>query len=231
MAPVPSPYLSVTLSENNKQDFEAIARQTLDLFESVAESARNALSGSHAGRGAESFASVNTLTSTKLLQTLRQMAEENRRDCEILAREPAIARVVYAYDSGTKKTCYVCRASPVSGMASYRAPVGRLASLPVGESYPLPDGTVQVLERALLHPARMDQVWDSKHSVLEGENYGPVTVESFLALLTRVIGKDLDEELLESLLAEERESANISEGIRRGVITKMRLRDQPILDQ
>lgn len=41
----------------------------------------------------------------------------------------------------------------------------------------------------------------------------------------------LEEELLEKLLAKEGQTANVIEGLRRSVIVKMGLRDQPVLDQ
>ena len=41
----------------------------------------------------------------------------------------------------------------------------------------------------------------------------------------------IDEQLLERLLEEEVESTNVVEGIRRAVIRRMELRDQPILDK
>jgi hypothetical protein len=60
--------------------------------------------------------------------------------------------------------------------------------------------------------------------------YGLLTVESLRALLKRD-GDEVDATLLDSLLAEESIADNVREGLRRSVITKMDLRDQPILDQ
>lgn len=116
-------------------------------------------------------------------------------------------------------------------LASYRSPVGRLASLPVGESISLPTGTVEVLERAQLHPALTDELWDSRNSIVEGSDYGPVTIESFRAFLEQALGDEQGGDLLERMLAEENTAANVREGIRRSVISKMGLRDQPVLDQ
>ena len=42
---------------------------------------------------------------------------------------------------------------------------------------------------------------------------------------------EIDERLLEELLEEEAQFANITEGIRRAVLTQMELRDQPVLDK
>ncbi|HDS9359367.1 TPA: ATP-binding domain-containing protein [Enterobacter chengduensis] len=117
-------------------------------------------------------------------------------------------------------------------MASYRAPVGRLASLAIGAEFTLPNGTVvEVLERAQLRPNALAGGWDSRDTVVEAEHFGPFTIESLRALLTEVAGEEVTEDILGQLLAEESVKANIIDGVRRSVITKMGLRDQPILDQ
>ena len=117
-------------------------------------------------------------------------------------------------------------------MASYRAPVGRLASLAIGAEFTLPNGTVvEVLERAQLRPNALADGWDSRDTVVEAEDFGPFTIESLRALLTEVAGEEATEDILGQLLAEETVKANIIDGVRRSVITKMGLRDQPILDQ
>lgn len=108
-----------------------------------------------------------------------------------MAREPAIARVVVADEDGKKSTYYICRATPITGiqnLASYRAPVGRLASLQIGAEFSLPGGNiVEVLERTLLHPSLFDGEWDSPDTLVEGNAYGPITIESLRALITGAV--------------------------------------------
>jgi len=107
-----------------------------------------------------------------------------------------------------------------------------LASLPVGEEFRLPnDSFVEVVESAKLRPYQADLGWDSRDTVVEGDHYGPITIESLRAFLSKVAGAEITEDLLEQLLAEESETANVIDGVRRSVITKMGLRDQPVLDQ
>ena len=65
---------------------------------------------------------------------------------------------------------------------------------------------------------------------MEAEHFGPLTIESLRALLTEVAGEEFTEDLLGQLLPEETARANTIDGVRRSVITKMRLRDQPVLD-
>ena len=115
---------------------------------------------------------------------------------------------------------------------SYRAPIGRLASLAVGSDFTLPNGTVvEVLERAQLRPTHLAAGWDSRDTVIEAERFGPITIESLRSLLAEIAGEEGAEDLLGQILAEEKHKANIIEGVRRNVITKMELRDQPVLDQ
>lgn len=69
-----------------------------------------------------------------------------------LQREPAIARVMID-DNGRQCVWYICRAAPpsIGGVASYRSPIGRMASLQVGSEFELPNGNaVVILEQAWL---------------------------------------------------------------------------------
>ncbi|MHB1142839.1 MAG: ATP-binding domain-containing protein [Sulfuricaulis sp.] len=220
------------LTQENKQHITLVANETLDQFAKVADSAKSKLRESFSP-GADVFASVNTLTSAQAVQRLEQISQASRKSYEILANEPAIARVVVRNDAGEEHTYYVCRTTPLTGfpnLASYRAPVGRLASLPVGAEFSLPNGTiVEVMERAQLRPTVLPAGWDSRNTIVEAGQFGPITIESFRAFL--VEGARVAPTVLDQLLAEEELKANIVEGVRRSVITKMGLRDQPVLDQ
>src|SRR5713101_8118381 len=97
-----------------------------------------------AGPGA--LAAVNTWTSPEPIQSLGHTNTQNRQSYEHLRKEPAIARIVIADEDGNTSTYFVCRAMPVTVresnaiLARYRAPVGRLASLPVGSEFALRRG-------------------------------------------------------------------------------------------
>lgn len=222
------------LKQESRQHIEHVADEALTQLESIATAANGKL---HDGRtlGSDALASINTMTSSSAIQKLDQISQANRESYQVLAAEPAIARVVVVDEEGVERTYYICRTSPVSGfpnLASYRAPVGRLASLAIGAEFTLPNGTVvEVLERAQLRPTALANGWDSRDTVVEAEHFGPLTIESLRALLTEVAGEEVTEDLLGQLLAEETVKANIIDGVRRSVITKMGLRDQPVLDQ
>ena len=222
------------LTTESRQRIEHVAGEALIQLESIATAAKSKL---HDGRtlGSDALASINTMTSSSAIQRLDQISQANRESYQVLAAEPAIARVVVVDEEGEERIYYICRTSPVSGfpnLASYRAPVGRLASLAIGAEFTLPNGTVvEVLERAQLRPAALADGWDSRDTVVEAEHFGPLTIESLRELLTEIPGEEVTEDLLGQLLAEETVKANIIDGVRRSVITKMGLRDQPVLDQ
>ena len=222
------------LTTESRQRIQHVAGEALIQLESIATAAKSRL---HDGRtlGSDALASINTMTSSSAIQRLDQISQANRESYQVLAAEPAIARVVVVDEEGEERIYYICRTSPVSGfpnLASYRAPVGRLASLAIGAEFTLPNGTVvEVLERAQLRPAALADGWDSRDTVVEAEHFGPLTIESLRALLTEIAGEAVTEDLLGQLLAEETVKANIIDGVRRSVITKMGLRDQPVLDQ
>lgn len=230
----------MVIAKGNQGRIEAIAVESLETFSKVAEAAAARLAEASSASGAAVFASINTFTSTEAVRNRDQISEANIEGYRILTREPAIARVVVTDEDGEKATYYFCRAAPVifggDGIkfASYRSPMGRLAALPVGSEHTLrKDGdaiTVEVLEYARFQPTHIRQEWDARNSVLQGDTYGPLTIASLRDLLGRT-AEEIDYTALEGLLAEESSAASVREGVRRGVIRKMDLRDQPILDQ
>lgn len=226
--------MTQSLNDESRIHIEQIAGEALAQLERIAETARGKL---HDGRtlGSEALASINTMTSSSAIQNLGQISQVNRESYQTLASEPAIARVVAEDDTGNRQTFYICRAIPLTGFinhTSYRTEKGRLASLPVGAELELKDGSyLTVIERAHLRPNALTDGWDSRDTIVEAEHFGPFTIESLRALLTEVAGEEVTEDILGQLLAEETAKANIIDGVRRSVITKMGLRDQPILDQ
>ncbi len=226
--------MTQSLSDEARRHIEHFAEEAIAQFGNIANAAKKKLHVAPT-EATDTLAAVNTITSSTAIQRLGQIGLANRDSYRVLADEPAIARVVVSDGTGELKTYYICRTTPVSGisnLASYRAPVGRLASLPIGAELTLPNGKIlEVIERALLNPKIRAEGWDSHDSVVESEDFGPLTIESLRAALMEEAGEDAAEDILEQLLAEESAKANIIEGVRREVITKMGLRDQPILDQ
>lgn len=223
----------VTSSEP-QQYIKLVAEEALVQLDKISVAAARKLSNGQA-KGVDVLASVNTMTSSSAINNLEHIGQTNRESYQVLLSEPAIARIVVLDEQGAQRTYYICRTAPLAGipnLASYRAPIGRLASLEIGAEFTLPDGAVvEVLERTKLRPEQQPDGWDSRDTLIEAVGMGPLTVESLRIELTKAFGEEITEDLLEQLLAEETSRSNIFDGFRRAVITKMGLRDQPILDQ
>jgi hypothetical protein len=232
---------AAALTEASQEDRLAdIAQRSLDFFEDAAGAAREAL-GEGRRPATDVLAVVNTLTADKAVRNLENMSEGQLGELRVLSNEPAIARIVVEDEQGTQKTYFISRATPHqqphdgSVAASYRAPIGRLAALPVSGDLDVRTSSgvinLQVVERAILRPARKEGEWDSINSAVEGEDYGPLTVTSFREFLRlqSVVAGEAD--LLEAALAEDRAAGIVAEGLRRNAITNMELRDQAVLDE
>jgi len=221
------------MMQDSNQHIKEVAVEALTQLENIAAAAESKLNEGLT-LGFNAMANINTMTSNSL-SSLANINEENRESYRVLKSEPAIARIVVLDEEDKERTYYICRTSPVSGfpnLASYRAPVGRLASLPIGAEFTLPNGTmVEVLERAHLRPSFSPSGWDSHDTVVEAESFGPLTIKSMRSLLSEIVGIEITEDLVGQLLAEENLTVNIIEGVHHRFITKMGLRDQPVLDQ
>ena len=228
------------ISKDTEKQIRPIADESLTTFSNVAEAAKARLADASSVSNAGAFASINTFTDTEILRNRQRITDANIEGYRVLTRQPANARVVITDEDGQKTTYYFSRAAPVllggEGIvfASYRSPVGRLAALSIGSEHTLTrDGrpvSVQVQERARFQPIQTHNEWDAHNSILEGDTYGPLTIVSLRNLVGR-LDDDVDVNALKSLLAEEYVAINVREGIRRGIIRKMDLRDQPILDE
>lgn len=222
------------LSQQIKKYVESVATETLETFVKVSDVAKQNLRA-RPTPPSNVFASVNTLTSVAAVQQFEEISRASREASEILSREPAVARVIARDDSGSLRTIYICRTSPIQidrQFASYRAPLGRLASLQIGGALtvPMTGQSYELVEKALLHPSELKEGWDSEDTILSSEDIRALTIESLRSLIG-TSAEAVEEDMVEQLLAEERAKVNLVEGVRRRVITKMALRDQPILDE
>lgn len=226
----------VSLSEHEAQ-IEAVANESLESFAMISGTARDHL---EAARAPSIQIADNSWTNPNADQNRRRIDQENAETHRLLIEEPAIARVRVTDEDGATTDYYICRTSPVPltnkgiKLASYRSPVGRLASLPVGSDHTIfRDGrpvTVEVVESARFQPRVVDGEWDAHNAVVAGSDYGPLSIESFRRWLER-IQPDVDASVLDALLEEEKAAAISRAGLHRSVITRMDLRDQPLLDQ
>ncbi len=212
---------------------EAAAEDILRTFESVSAEALGRLRSSPI-HGTDVLASVNTLTSRRGPESIESVLQEQRECLQILSREPAIARVRIRDQNGVESTIFICRTTPISTSSTYasnRSPLGRLAALPVGQNLALGSRDLTVLEKEKLKPVLSATAWESENTEFETKDVGIFTVEYLRPFLKAAAPAQDIQDLLSEILADEEIRANIVEGKRRSVITKMSLRDQPILDQ
>ncbi|MGA2877051.1 MAG: DNA helicase UvrD, partial [Nitrososphaerales archaeon] len=212
---------------------EAAAADILQTFESVSSEALGRLKSARI-HGTDVLASVNTLTSQRAAESIESVLYQQRDSLQILSHEPAIARVRVRDQNDVESTIFICRATPISNSSTYasnRSPLGRLAALPVGRNVAIGSRNLTVLEKEKLKPVLKATAWESENTEFEAKGLGIFTVEYLRPFLKLAVPAQDIHDLLSGILAGEEIKANIIEGKRRSVITKMSLRDQPILDQ
>lgn len=216
----------MSVEPETRRRVESLARDALEKFDSISTEATREL------REARTNPDVFATPTTVAVRQLGGIRQELKADYRVLTKEPAIARVVIQYEDETERTWYICRATPttIKDLASYRSPIGRLASLEVGSQFELPNGkVVEVLQQARFRPSKQSGEWDSHDTRVEMDFFGTITVKSLRAFLVEQPDDEQDD-ILGRILAEEK-SQLIDDGVRRSVIAKMELRDQPVLDR
>ena len=183
---------------------------------------------------------VNTLNEGGAAARLSGIRRETEDACRQLSREPAIARVVAENEYGERQTYFVTRSTPVltesSGakMVGYRAPLGRLAALPLQtpQAIATPSGTREfiVVEKAVLRPRADELGWDAEDTRVEVSGRGPRTIASLRAYLAGLAPEEV-EDLLATMLAQDAVGRIVTEGFQRAYLRSVSLRENPVLDQ
>jgi len=230
----------MAVPQENNLHLETVAKDTLVMFDQITAKVTSQRQQGDVDAG-DALATMQTFTGGNSLDTLSRTQQESQSSLYLLSSEPAIARLVFDDEDGKRKTMFICRASPVTLdgsddtlLASYRAPLGRLASLPPGEheiNIRGEDKYFEIIEKVSLHPIKDQELWDSKDNLFESDSYGRVGLDSLRSFLHRELSIEETEDIVANLIAEEEKSSGIRQGIRKSLITKMGLRDQPILDQ
>ncbi|MCK5854024.1 MAG: ATP-binding domain-containing protein [Sulfurovaceae bacterium] len=228
------------LEEKRKNKINLLAKESIHVIESVAKIAIEKAKLINNQSTTSPFASINTFTD-KSSNALATINKENIDSLQVLIKEPVISRVVAINEDGEEKTYYISRTnpSPVKDtdaiFSSYRAPIGRLASIPAGEDLEIEIAGkkqyYEVLEKIIYHPKKDSNRWDSVNNIFESVDDATITIKSFVKQLASINNEDDIHDFLSDVLKENDNSDNIHEGIRRNVINSMSLRDQPILDR
>ncbi len=218
---------------------KSVAEETLDVFEAITNKADIELAKRQGNvGGASALIYANGITGGgKASKNMDSISSELTEDLYDLKKQPAFARIVVSNEEGQIQTYYVSRRSTIvfehdAKLVSYLNPLGRLASLPVGEEEDIEHkGQIQsfeVLESSRYQPQREQRYWDSKPTIFRLDS-GTFTVQSLRELLEES-GEDADA-ILDAIFSDRSESAEILEGLRHQVRTAIALRDQPILDR
>ncbi len=231
-----------TLEKTGERDERLVpfASATLDSIETIAGRAERELARG-GGVSQNSLAHLNSLNDSSAIQTLGDIGGKARHDYDTLAREPAIARLLIRDEVGEDKVLFIARAAPPAGLlpgisvASYLSPKGRMAAMPVGKECivfaPGGEQSYEIREKALLKTAKSLGQWDSTDTVLSILGQRPKTIFSLRALLEKKPEEEDDDALLAALLRGDPSDETSMDGVRRRVLTKMGLRDRPILDE
>ena len=216
--------VSSSSDEREKSCEECIkimAHESLDIFSKIANDAQSEIDDTPTRSRFSPLAAPNA----KAIKNLGRGRQENLENYRKLVRNPTNTRVVTKNKKEEKEIYYVSQATPPSSkyadniwVVSYHAPIGRLASLPVGEKdwLEIPNGKekfFEVIEKAEFHPLKDAEGWDSKNTAFASEACNQITIESLREFL-----RDPDKKLF-------------IKGKRRGIRDKMELPDQFILDQ
>jgi hypothetical protein len=219
------------LNSANHDTLVPIAKEVLEKLQEVASAARAWLMDP-SGPSAETL--VPGSVSDAALRNLNQIKQQNLAAYQRLSKEPVVSRVVAEDEKGSLHIRFFCRADqgmPKREVISYLTKWGRLASMPVGDEYLTPDGQAWiVVSKTGLRPEEVNGQWDA-FSVVQREGLPSVTIDSLRFLLKAEQPTHSASTILTEILAEEAKKATVQEGIRRSVITRMGLRDQPILDK
>ena len=208
-----------------------IAQEVLGKLDEVAKAARAWLNNL-GSLSAHSL--VPNSVSVEAIRNIGQVNQQNQAAYLRLSKEPIVSRVVVKDEKNKLQTYFFCRADQGMadrGVISYLTPFGRLASLPVGDFFVTPQGqSLHVLSQTGLSSSEVAGLWDA-HSVIQRQGQASISIDSLRALLPVALAVEDVQDLLEEILAKEAKIATFEEGIRRSVITRMGLRDQPILDK
>ncbi|MES2434130.1 MAG: ATP-binding domain-containing protein [Pseudomonadota bacterium] len=172
------------------QTLSQIADECLAAMEKIANSAEDQF-----GRGAAQANVVigggNAFNNPEVGRNLRQIQDKEQRAAYALKEEPLVARVKVQTASGEELVYYFGRnysvAVPGIKMAGYTsdAPVARLASLPVGDTFRLPGGQeVEVIETGSYQPRRVAGAWDGVDNSIRHVLFDKLDLHSLQATRT-----------------------------------------------
>ena len=171
-------------------DIKNIAEDVIRTFDKVSSLIKSQ-SDENSSIDAKNIASINTFTSEKAIESIKDINSFNHSNIKQLSEEPAVARIICEDEEGNQTTYYITRTTPIAGLnednikfASYASPVGALASRNVGGEFELPNGkNLEILEKAMLKPTNRSTGWDSVDTFISSNKFNDITIKSLRATL------------------------------------------------
>lgn len=219
------------------QELEKVGEQTLEIISDIAKRAEDRLKQS----GYSSSVISNSFTDNALL-TVQCAKDTVERDSWFLVKEPAFIRIdLEDVDGKYCRSLYVSRAAPPSGLSqwgqenidfvSYRAPMGRVASLACGSDFLIKDNEYYVGRKIKFTPQQVEAIWDCFGVEIETED-NRFNLDSFRQLLDGLADKGIDvETFLQDLQEFDQSAAGKLKSLTKNIRSSMELRSQAALDQ
>lgn len=212
-----------------------IASNSLNCIETVAADAEET-KRTKKRSGAEALATIHILNRPQPANSIGSISDAEMDVLAALIKQPVIARVHFIDENDEEDTIFITRTTPRSipgfKIASYRSPLGRIASLAAGDEGSFRYGSTErellIDSSTRLKPQREQGQWDARDTEIDIRDFGHFTIGSLRDLLEP---STHDEEGNLEALWDDDSDGNIVEGVRRAILTQMGLRDQPILDR
>jgi hypothetical protein len=241
----------MALSNKRRKMLTDIGKRLLTSLDEVARLARSQLIARGSG-GSQQVLAAGTnpmVDGQRAGRNLAAIRLQELHELKRIEREPFVARVVVLWEDeepAREETLYFSRASAagigseIAGikLATYGAPLGRLAEFEPGETLAVRiggrDREAFIKERLLLRPDLAKGFWDALDDSFEFEEW-KAGFPSLLEFLrdTGVVTTTLAEaipDVFGDLLRQDEEVAMARWAVRRKVIDRMALRDQAVLD-
>src|SRR5580658_754560 len=240
----------MNFSEDQERILNVVGDEILVALTAVAQAAQRSLS-----EGSDRV-SINSLANPSNLMVGRGNAERNinainsaaRENLLRLLREPFVARVEVDWERGqSAQTYYFSRPSAAGLMGAIKdaqlvtsgAALGRLAEHEAGDSAIVAGREGSIVKRTVFRPTQQDGLWDALIKKFEAVPWGDVLEmlrhESLRQALEGIrqgrAGPLADEDIFGRLMQEAADAAFERHRIRRKVVDRIALRDQPILDK
>jgi len=244
------------LPEGEEQALNSVGEQILSALITVAQAAQQALSSPRTGISTTALASPSNVMvgEDKAEKQIHAMNSAQRENLRRLLREPFVARVEVDSGFGTAQavqTFYFARPSAADLAAAIKdarlitlgAPLGRLAEHEAGDTVSVGasghEREVRILKRTVFHPTLQEGIWDAVVKRFEAMPWGDLLEvlgheslrQALEEIQRRQAGPLAEEDILRRLLKAAAEAEFERQRIRRKVVDRIALRDQPILDK